>query len=289
MNKLRSRNISPYDKRGHYVHPSLEAALSDGLQSGLHSIDFQGEWYDFLYEDNGAKVTLVTFNAAVRLDHSFPVFSGWSFPKKMQINLLAFSDPAIAMTPPVRTLWHLGTDRIVGPKVIRRIIDHFCPDNSRLLFFGASAGGFAALSHSAERPRSAVFVLNPRTNLSALPEVLPEGGLEDYGSDFVSSIFERAEDDLRVLYNRPRGNHIFHLQNLGDAWYLKCQYGPFRDALLNRSEYHRLTGHWGSGHVAPPTADYVDILAALVESAPDWATPSALYSNENDAASSSIQ
>lgn len=271
MVATRTRNISPFTKRGHYTYSYLEAALTRRLESGLHSIDFQGEWFDFLYEDNDAEVTLVTFNAAVNLEHSFPVFSGWSFPKKFKVNLLAFSDPAIAMNPPVKTLWHLGTPGIVGPKVVRRIIDHLCTENSALLFFGASAGGFAALSHSAERPGSAVFVLNPRTDLNAPPEVISEGEIRHYGIGFLTKLFERVEDDLRVLYSHPRGNQIFHLQNLGDAWYLKCQYGPFRDVLSDRPEYHRLTGNWGPGHVAPPTSDYVHIMAELVGSAPNWA------------------
>lgn len=268
--QIRKRLISKFNTNGHYCYKTINEIGNNGANSGLHSIKLGTSWFDFLYVNNKAAVTLVTFSAAVPIDHSYPVFSGWSFPKDLEVNLLAFADPAIASRPPVKTSWHLGNSHIHGPNLARRVIDQFAPDNQLTLFFGASAGGYAALLHSYERPDSAAFVMNPRIDLQAPPNIFAEASSDLSNGPINEEVLSREPSDLKLLYTRNPLNHIFHLQNLGDAWYLKEQYGPFRDLLSDYPNYHRIVHNWGRGHLAPPRKDYIDYLTSLVKSAPNW-------------------
>ncbi|WP_426734687.1 hypothetical protein [Glutamicibacter sp. 2E12] len=268
--QVRERLISNHNKKGHYRYDSINEVGRDSTGSGLHSIRLGKHWFDFLYENNNAGVTLVTFSAAVPLERPYPVFSGWSFPKYLPVNLLAFADPAIASSPAIKTSWHLGNNDIHGPNLARSIIDIFSPENETTLFFGASAGGYAALLHSYERPHSAAFVMNPRIDLKASPDIFIEAAIDDTSIPLNAKVLARGPEDLKSLYAHEPMNHVFHLQNLGDAWYLKEQYGPFRNLMSENPNYHRIVKHWGRGHVAPPRKDYISLLSSLIESTPYW-------------------
>lgn len=71
---MRIRNTQPYGIG--LLYPSAEVFLSQPVRDGLHTIQFGNEMIDILVRDRGAKTTVITFHAAVRVNSTVPQLVG---------------------------------------------------------------------------------------------------------------------------------------------------------------------------------------------------------------------
>lgn len=264
----RVRETSKYTKLGYSEFSSIEDLTAVPLASGLNSMLLDGKWFDFYYEHRDAPVTLVAFSAAMpaRL-RTFPIFSGRNLLKDLDVNLLTFYDPACGNEESLPTFWHLGTKQVESTRFIPRIIDHALSSSpgAKLIFFGSSAGGFAALNYSSHFENSVAFVMNPRVNILNAPK--------RFGK-YVEVAFP-GEDKVHVArslpynqaknYELPKGNRVVYLQNMQDKDYRLHHYNHFLKAVGGREDVEFVTGRWGEGHVVPPRGLYMGLLQKVVE------------------------
>lgn len=268
----RSRDLSRHKSRKKYVHKTIEKMLSKPLKNGVHSLQINDRWFDFLYEDRGSPVTLITFSAALHSSNkTYPVFSSRLISENLGANFLGFADPAQGGNESLSTYWHLSTERVATQSLVPQVIKHATAHSGKnLLFFGSSAGGFAALNYSAMFPKSAVLVMNPRVNLSHSPYRIPDYSKVAHPNTSWAKLSTQLPLNLAKQYEQPQGNFVVYLQNLQDENYVRHHYSHFVKAVNGRADVRFVTKNWGAGHVVPPQHEFVGRLKALIASAPNW-------------------
>lgn len=269
----RRRDVRKFTQSGHSIFESFESFDEAPLSKGLTSIKTNNRWFDFVYEDRGAKVTLVTFSAATPAKvETYPSFAGHPMSLELDVNWLAFSDPATGSAESLLTFWHLGTRRVDSQRFIPAIVRKAAAQGSgeSLLFFGSSAGGFAALNYGSQFPGSAALVMNPRVNILNYPNRFDNYSATAFPGFDEARLTQTLPLDMAAHYESPRGNTVFYVQNLQDSVYVKHHHAHFERSVVGRPDVQFITGDWGVGHVVPPREAYMGPLAALVASAPAW-------------------
>ncbi|MGX9900544.1 hypothetical protein ACW0JT_12815 [Arthrobacter sp. SA17] len=139
----------------------------------------------------------------------------------------------------------------------------------RIVLFGFSGGGFAALAAARLIPGSTALVFSPQTAIDAYyPSVV---------ADFVESVFPQCatidgvriefEDRVSLLarYRDPQEQTNFlYIQNTGDHHHLRRHYTPFHELTAGRPGAHFRLVHESDSHTVP-NRDHV--IAALDECA----------------------
>lgn len=269
----RERDTTKFSDLGVNEHGDFETFLKSPLTNGLNTISFGGRLFDFFYEDRGAPVTLVTFTAAVSPSFGkYPLFSIRPVAERLNTNYLSFADPASGGDSSLTTFWHLGTSEVPSHEVVPKIISKAQEEGGgkHLLFFGASAGGFAALNYSAHFPGSAALVMNPRINLLNAPKHTQRYVPVAFPGRNVTEKLRELPYDQSKVYASPRGNKVFYLQNTQDPNYKRHHYAHFEKSTRGRDDVEFTMGNWGEGHVVPPRRLFERMLSNLVGSAPHW-------------------
>lgn len=270
---MRTRDLSRYRDLPHLKHDSVEDVVAKPLQSSINSIKSNNRWFDFIYEDRGSDVTLIAFHAALsKKITSYPIFSSRGLAKKYDANYLGFADPACGSAESLPTFWHQSTKRVRSGHLIPRIIAHslFSGSGKHPLFFGSSAGGFAALNYSAQFPGSATLVMNPRIDLLTQPNRFADYSASTYPGWSEEATKMRVQTNAAEIYRKQTNTTVAYIQNLQDSIYMDYHYRPFKEATVgNRNVYFR-TGKWGKGHVVPPRDEFEKPLMQLIRCAPAW-------------------
>ncbi|WP_396278357.1 hypothetical protein [Glutamicibacter creatinolyticus] len=190
----------------------------------------------------------------------------------MNVNYLAFADPAAGGKVALPTFWHLGASEVPSTRLIPDIIRKSRDESKgeHVLFFGSSAGGFAALNYSAQFPGSGALVMNPRINVLHEPKRAPKYVPVAFPDAPLAAVIRSLPYNQARIYGKPRGNFVVYLQNRGDATYNRHHYAHFAKAVRGRTDMHFVMGDWGKGHVVPPREVFENLLMKLVASAPDW-------------------
>lgn len=236
------------------------------LNEGLNLIQQNGQPFYYFHEDCGSDHTMVSFSAAAPIrENPTPIFSGRRIASRLGMNYLGFADSAQLNPVRLSTFWHLGTEHVDSPSIIPRIIGMLSMDQRRV-FFGASAGGFAALKYSAQSAGSKAFVMNPRINLMHEPRVYRDHAAKAFPKADRTELARSLGYDMASLYGEPRGNTVTYLQNTGDQVYLRHHYAHFAKATEGRGDVRFVLDDWGRGHVVPPSTVILGELKKTINS-----------------------
>lgn len=266
----RERDLSKWEVQ--YTYASQEEYLSAELRSGVHSIHFGTQIIDLYVEDWGADVTIVTFNAAVpRSATTVPMLMGHGLASNTGINLVAVSDPTMAMGGVDLTVsWYLGNSEIgVLPPILAPLIQYAVDslDSRRTILFGASGGGYAAVLYGQYFPDSLVLGVNPRLDLNALPKAATEKYLEiAHRTSETESIAEGEKflpGKLSELYKASLPFDLCIYQNFGDRRFLDYQLVPLVKDLGDDPRLFTMLEWIRPGHVAIPGARLRNIVSRL--------------------------
>lgn len=266
--RRRSRHLSPYKDAGHVFHRSLSAFFDSPPRTALHTIKESERVLDVLYEDNhpDAGTLLVTFPAAMTIQHrTFPYFNGRRAAHNAGLPLLAFSDPAFALSSSILTGWTLGDSLFPVHRSIPRIIDRFRKGRD-LLFMGISAGGFPALHFSNRYPDSICFAINPRTALFTPPTHLHHSAQHLFPGWTMAEIAE----EIPTLAPRA-SNRVVYAQNASDFQYVSSQMLQYLNTNCHNENVRCMLGDWGDGHV-PMASDELSELLRTLGSTEGWET-----------------
>ena len=128
-------------------------------------VDLGAGFVPMRYRAGSSGVLIVLFHGAVdqkvrEKPHLQPLF-----PQVFGAHQLAVSDACLNRSDELKLCWYLGAEGLPLPGMLgeyfRSLAGHF----NRIIFFGASGGGHAALYHSAQLPGSLAFAVNPQTDL----------------------------------------------------------------------------------------------------------------------------
>lgn len=268
----RSRDLSLYaDEALHQYNDYDDFFLTD-VQNGISRITTNNMHLDFLYEDRGSTVTFVYFHAALGLKKEYPFFGGRALIDGMPLNYLGIADPVAGMTNAPTAGWHLGTREMPLHDKLTDVLSHILATGSgtNLMFFGASAGGFASLYYGARFPSSLSIVVNPRTALLNTPGTFEEYRDVAYPGASVEELRSILCMDTAVLHASGQGNTVAYIQNLQDRRFLNVQLIPFLEQCEGQKNIHLKIGEFGVGHVVPPRSVLRKAIKSSLRTAPNW-------------------
>lgn len=269
----RTRNVKKHSSRGGRIFDDIESALRAGLAEGLTIIKSNGRYFDYYFENRNSPVTLVTFHAATGPNTvEYPIFTGSRFADKLGVNLLAFADSACGGAEKLLTFWHQSTKRVPSGKFIPSIIalTQRTGYQKHLIFFGSSAGGYAALHYSTFFPKSVALVMNPRIELLGKPHRFEDYSRKAYPGWNPQMVAARIPTSMSKWYKEGKENTVAYMQNSGDRLYYENHFTHFEAATRGQENIHFKIKNWGKGHIAPPANEYMEPLEALVNHAPFW-------------------
>lgn len=253
----RKRNESRWEFTRHYSAPDFFAIPRT---SGAHTIKVGSQLLDLLIEDRLSPTTLVVFHSALT-NHvrTVPVLQGHELANRAGINLISVSDPSIALGD-IDLAWFLG-NRGIGDlrNHLSPLIRHAANSlhTERLILFGASGGGYAALNFGSDFPGSMVFVVNPRTNLSARPHTRMNEYLRVcHSAASITPMLRIRRTFVTENVADKIGTQLpfdaLLCQNLGDRLYLENQAQPFIESFRQDTRMFHRFDDYGVGHKPIP-------------------------------------
>lgn len=227
----------------------------------------------FYWEDNGADTTFVTFQGNVNSRFTaVPVYTGYSTTEGLSANRLLLSDPSVKIGRDVTLAWYAGSESQRGLQMTLTNIISSLAAGTRVVLFGASGGGFAALEQSTRIPGSTVLAMNPQTEI---PRYLEKPylrylarcwGLGDPLPDAAAMPFNHSVLDA---FGRPLPTQVIYLQNRGDEFHVHDHMEPFMSALHPSNRVHPVMTDLPGGHVIPDKPS-VRRLFETVVAWPQW-------------------
>lgn len=228
------------------------------------------------------KQLMFTFHGAVdRERHKGAPFNGF-FPGLTDTHQIAISDPSLAQSRDFRVSWfagHAGFDTQYHVRGALRTIAKAL-QIERTIYFGTSAGGFAALYFSYFAPRSIALVFNPQTYIPAYHGTLVNRYREVCWPDLQNNeaLCDVTCADLAALYGEGFRNTVIYCQSMGDRHHATLHMPrfvgaiagkPFARHFLLHSDYKGVDGHvsdhpayleWATAVTACPSDDPRDLL-----------------------------
>ena len=260
--------------------PSLEAFLAAAeIQSGAHSVpigDFAGEPinYDFLLTARPGTVLLCHFHGnAPREGTHLPFFTGLGVTSSIASSRFIPSDPVLALDASLTLAWHFGCEGIRLQAIMIRIVKKLQAilRAPRVVAWGGSGGGFAAIRVAKDIPTSIVLAWNPQTDIAkynrdsvnhyrrvAFPNIASDCSLPSGRGQFPSLCTDEFVDGYQ--------GRILYLQERTD-WHVRSHLKPFLASFCKKAGSN-ITGssnfsgfvtdrlylhldHWGDGHASP--------------------------------------
>ena len=249
---------------------SIEQFLKfDGRLSGL--IEISDSLPILVYFRNrDANVTFVPFAAAlgVKRVRDLPFFGGMSTSAHLTSNTILISDPSLILSDRLGLGWYAGSNQQVDlQRKITLIIKKLAGD-SRLVFFGASGGGYAALEQALQFENSTALVTNPQVDMRRSPS------FKNYAKIAWDGLDEMTKEppviyEVLDAYSRQTSARVVYLQNYGDTIHVEKHWKPFIEAVHPSNQVLSLTPHIGEGHVSPDKETFKRLFS-LLTTVEDW-------------------
>ncbi|MGH7183771.1 MAG: hypothetical protein ACREJN_17595, partial [Nitrospiraceae bacterium] len=259
---------------------SLDAFLAAAeVQSGAHSVpigEFDGRQinYDFLLTARPGTVLLCHFHGnAPREGTHLPFFTGLGVTNSIASSRFIPSDPVLAIDASLSLAWHFGCEGIRLQAITVSIVKKlqtilFAP---RVVAWGSSGGGFAAIRVAKEIQNSIALPWNPQTDImkyvrdpvnsylrAAFPNIASDCSLPSGRGQFPSLCTDEFADGYQ--------GRILYLQERTD-WHVRAHLKPFLASFCEKAGSN-ITGssnfsgfvtdqlylhldHWGDGHASP--------------------------------------
>ena len=246
------RNYSRYSGNT-VLFESLSDFYGSKFREGIQVIPFGNSHLEILVQDRKAATTLVLFHAAVNPKQtSLPVFIGKQLTTDLNANLVFVSEPALALGASIG--WYTGTPEMELQQELVEILGHIqrgLRKAKHLMFYGSSAGGFAALYYSHHFPNSLAIVANPQTDIAKYhPEHVSNFLKRVWATDDMDTV--PAQTEVLSMYTERFPNYVGYLQNSDDELHIHEHCKPWIAATQEFKDRRAfLIDDWGEGH-APP-------------------------------------
>ncbi|WP_146826091.1 hypothetical protein [Aeromicrobium flavum] len=269
-----------------YVWPDLESFLAnDAPKDGVHAFELTSETGTLTYEfyvrvRPGTPLVAHFHGNAPRRENDLPVITGLGVSSDLDASLFVLSDPVLSLDDTVTLGWHIGPAWLGVHPVTVAVVDHLARVSNapRVVAWGGSGGGYAALRVARDIDTCVALVWNPQTNV------------DRYAPEPVDTFRRVAGFVPGFAFTNVRGFNLTHastttefrgtaivLQERTD-WHFRTHLAPMLTVLDPEVDLERLeeevvseigdhlvtvVSHWGQGHAPPPKAVLRQLLAAL--------------------------
>ncbi|GAA1339219.1 hypothetical protein GCM10009594_08100 [Kocuria palustris] len=253
--------------------PTIFSSLSEFLtreQTPQGNIQIEhGLPLQFYWEDNGADCTFVTFQGNVNARFTtVPVYTGFTTTDGLKANRLLLSDPTIKISKDLSLAWYAGSSLQRNLQMKLTNIITSLAAGTRVVLFGASGGGFAALEQSTRVPGSTVLAMNPQTDVSRY--------LESAYRKYLArawSMKKLAPSPAQMPFNhsvvdafaRPVPANVVYVQNRSDTFHIENHQEPFLKALHPQNRVLTISTDLPGRHVIPDKPSMRRLYEAVVD------------------------
>ena len=194
---------------------------------------------------------IVCLHGATTRDKQLPRFEWLRTFRKLDYSSLYFSDPCLELDEKVELAWYTGWKDLDLYPIIAEWVEQTARaiGATKILIFGSSGGGLAALQISTCLPGSMAFPHSCQTSISnykvlgtrysaqrsylraVMPHLKPKAQLHELPEDFDWA--EPMGDRLSAIkrYQNAQPNYVYYLQNKHDYTHMEQHYEPFREAV----------------------------------------------------------
>jgi hypothetical protein len=242
--------------------------------SGIYTVRYRGHSIDLRYVQGRGKDVIFLFHGAVdRASRPIPKFQG-TFARFEDLHQISIADPSLECNDELAAAWYIGTEKIDLQALLVDLIRDACAilQARKRIYFGGSAGGFAALFYGHFDPDSVVLAVNPQIDLATyLPNAMGKYLSAAWPSlGTVSEIAQHRCINVSERYASGFRNSVIYLQSAGDRRHLVKQLPSFL-GKVNAKDASNLVvevGFWGIlGHsMSIPSSAYIPWLRAILES-----------------------
>lgn len=244
------------------VYQSVEefcATFATSKDSGAlevsDSVPIQMRWFN-----RKSDTTFVTFSAAItrRAATEVPVFTGWGTTKHLKANVLMISDPSLILDSKLNLAWYVGSESQPNfVSSLNAILNTFAA-STKLVLFGASGGGYAALTQAARLAGTTAVVSNPQTDIRKF-SYYPEFKRLAWPSH------ETPHVPLEVIssFSTPVDCQVVYIQNIQDVDHVEKHFSPFMDSLHPSNRVLALTPPLTEGHIGPAPESFKNIFTTV--------------------------
>lgn len=260
------------DRSAYRKYSDLETFVdSCDWADGIHEINHLGLPLHFkLRFHSHASPTVVVFSHMLADGASLtsvPRFNGDRLTEPLKANVILVSDPSMLLSNSLRTTFYAGNP--LQP-TLQKDIASVCSALSmgqRLIFFGTSSGGFAALVSALHSPGSMAFVSNPVVNFRIRREPAEEFLRIVWGETPDTFKWNSASFiwDVVKRFEVPVPAKVVYHQNPRDRVWEKWQYGNFAERYHPQNEVVFNRSDVGPGHVFPTNTWLYRVLRRMVE------------------------
>lgn len=265
------------DREKHQVtsFASIEAFLhSDTRMEGILTINDGYMPIDVLVSRAQSDTTICFFHGAIENHFTLPILSGLGISDGVDSNRVFVSDPSLVIDDQLFLAWYAGNfyqddlqDKISA--ILAKVTESL--GSKRLIFFGGSGGGFAALYFASRFPNSYAIVFNPQTDISRYKRMAVRDFaeksflLEATGNDPIDGLPQHIVTDLCEHYAKKQSVTIGYLQNTNDFNHVNNHLLPFLQSLHPENEAYLLAERWKDGHTPPPKKLLKKVLNTVAE------------------------
>lgn len=243
------KKITKYSKPI-FLHPSPYALSSPKkLEPEDRALQLNGTYWKFpaLYFSSGHQRLFVMTSAAVdRNKITLPNFNRWTWAGagKFPGHVLCIADPTLELHDDMRLGWYFGTDKHDATdelcSFIRRFAEILGIPEEKIVFWGSSGGGFAALALASRIEGSTAVAINAQTDALSYQFARDVGMVRDLCFDGRSAVGIQQMFGHRVNMGQAwvnnRNSRAILVQNKLDTHHYNCHYQPFWSALGGNSE-----------------------------------------------------
>lgn len=246
------------DSGSHHLLQSMNIVPPTSLPpDGEHAlVELEGIQLPVHYRAGSTDTLIVLFHGAVdQKVRPKPHFQP-HFPHVFGAHQLAVSDVSLNRSDELKLCWFLGTDDVPLPRLLTRYFQLVTRIGKfkRVIYFGASGGGHAALYHSFHHPGSLALAVNPQINLSLFH---PSEWFDDYrhhcwptveGTEQLRAL---VPSDLTSVYSSPMSNFVCILNSSGDRQHvfehtialMACIPKESQNRMVFHADYFGVRGH----------------------------------------------
>lgn len=194
------------------------------------------EYECFLQLESSSNWLVVILHGAKNQNELLPpYFDRWSWKKDIfKTNVLNISDATLQLKKDMKLGWYLGNnDEYVTGKVVE-IVDHVSKllviPKDRIVFWGSSGGGFAAMQSAALLDGSNAVAINPQTNVLNYYKGHVKTALKECFDDHVKENIKKLSfgDRLKANYNK---SNFFLFQNVNDVFHYNKHFLNLKEEL----------------------------------------------------------
>lgn len=220
--------------------------------------------------DDWSKV-VIFFNGALtpdKVESEKAVFQRWSWARHFRHPVLSIADPLTIGKDPIVLGWYLGAE---GPNALPEILEPVRnallekAREAKIVGFGSSGGGFAALGGVLIGLIDEAIVINPQVDAlefevkSAVAAFMKKRDYKACDFDLKNYNFNEMQPNAKVLY----------LQNRYDAHHFNAHYLPFKEKCESSEQSRKFTfleyEDQDAGHIPPSMNQLKEIIGKPFE------------------------